>query len=195
MGGLTALPFVLTDVILVEQPSDAISQRALALFAARARRELGLRHEVAIWITSSADLQKLNARYRRKNKPTDVLSFAPSIARSAGDLAISFEIAASNASKLGHSLTTELKILVLHGLLHLAGHDHETDDERMSALETKLRKKFGLPTGLIERTQQGTSPRKSVRTQRVLPPKPGPTRSVPAGVKSRTGVKRRGRRR
>ena len=70
-----------------------------------------------------------------------------------GDIAIAREIAADNASVLGHSVTTELKILILHGLLHLAGFDHESDSGEMTARESQLRRELGLPFGLIERTE------------------------------------------
>ena len=86
-----------------------------------------LRGDVSIRITSSREMRELNRRFRKKNKPTDVLSFPSNLPKWAGDIAISAEIAASNAAELGHSTETELKILILHGLLHLAGYDHETD--------------------------------------------------------------------
>ena len=70
----------------------------------------------------------------------------------AGDIAISAEIAAANAADVGHSTEIELKVLILHGLLHLAGYDHETDKGEMQARETKMRQQLGLPPGLIERT-------------------------------------------
>jgi probable rRNA maturation factor len=70
---------------------------------------------------------------------------------SVGELAISAEIAAANAAALGHSTETELRILILHGLLHLAGYDHETDKGEMRARELKLRMQLKLPVGLIER--------------------------------------------
>ncbi len=82
-----------------------------------------------------------------------MLSF-PSLAGPGGDIAIAREIAAANARILGHSLTTELKILILHGLLHLAGYDHESDNGEMTARESQLRQELGLPFGLIERTEE-----------------------------------------
>ena len=97
-------------------------------------------------------MQDLNRRYRRKNKPTDVLSFPSGVPGVAGDIAISLEIAAANAAEIGHSLATEVKVLILHGLLHLAGYDHETDDGEMQARETAMRQELKLPVGLIERT-------------------------------------------
>ncbi len=154
MGGPTPSHLFLNDVTTSERPSEKISQRELSRFTARARRTVGLRDEVSVRITSSRELQELNRRFRRKNKPTDVLSF-PSLMGSGGDIAISQEIAADNARALNHSLTTELKILILHGLLHLAGYDHESDNGKMTARESQLRKELGLPLGLIERTEAG----------------------------------------
>ena len=100
-------------------------------------------------------MQKLNRRFRGKNEATDVLSFElPSTkAKMAGDVAISAEIAAANATELGHSVETELQILILHGLLHLAGYDHESDNGEMRVREADLRRKLKLPVGLIERAQ------------------------------------------
>jgi probable rRNA maturation factor len=122
------------------------------LFATKAKRAVGARGELSIRITSSAEMRKLNLRFRQKNKPTDVLSFPADTAEVAGDIAISAEIAATNAGQLGHSVDTELKILILHGLLHLAGYDHERDAGEMQAKEAKLRRQLRLPVGLIERT-------------------------------------------
>jgi len=112
-----------------------------------------LRGEVSIRVTTDAELRDLNRRFRRKDKPTDVLSFPSGISDFAGDIAISGDIAARNAADLGHSRQTELKILILHGLLHLAGYDHETDQGEMEAKELALRQKFKLPLALIERTR------------------------------------------
>jgi probable rRNA maturation factor len=128
------------------------SEQALSRFATRAQRAIGLPGEVNICITSSREMQALNHRFRHKNAATDVLSFPSGAPGIAGDIAISLEIAAGNASILGHSLAEEVKILIVHGLLHLAGHDHETDNGEMLAREARLRLKLGLPAGLIERT-------------------------------------------
>jgi probable rRNA maturation factor len=152
VGGLHALPFVLeTKVIILEHEHEDIRARSLSLFASKARRAVGLRGEVNVRITSSQEMRELNRRFRKKNKPTDVLSF-PSVAPElSGDIAISAEIAQSNAVELGHSTETELKILILHGMLHLAGFDHESDGGEMRVRETDLRRKLKLPVGLIER--------------------------------------------
>lgn len=146
---------LLNAVILIERPSDDINQRSLRQFAARARRAVKLHGEFSIWITSPQELQRLNRLFRGKNKATDVLSFPSALPGSAGDVAIAREIAAANARALGHSVTTELKILILHGLLHLAGYDHESDNGEMTVRESKLRRELRLPLGLIERTELG----------------------------------------
>ena len=96
----------------------------------------------------------MNRQFRGKDKPTDVLSF-PALAETApggGDLAISLETASVQAVDHGHTLQMEVKLLILHGLLHLAGYDHERDKGQMRRRETLLRKQFGLPAGLVERT-------------------------------------------
>src|SRR5271169_1049774 len=98
-------------------------------------------------------MQDLNRRYRRKNKPTDVLSFPSGVPGVAGDVAISLEIAAANAAEIGHSLATEVKVLILHGLLHLAGYDHEKDNGEMLTREIAMRHELMLPVGLIERVE------------------------------------------
>lgn len=139
-------------MIILEHDGNGIRERALALFTTKARRAVGVRGELSVRITSDAEMQELNRRFRRKNKPTDVLSFPSEMPKLAGDIAISADIAAANADQLGHSLETELKILILHGLLHLAGYDHEIDNGEMHKQEDKLRLRLNLPVGLIERT-------------------------------------------
>jgi len=158
------VPGAHTKVVVLEKDRD-IGQRALSLFTARAQRAVGLRGEVNIRVTSSEEMRELNRRFRRKNQPTDVLSFPSALPQLAGDIAISGEIATSNAAEGGHSRETELKILILHGLLHLAGYDHEKDDGEMRTREHALRQRFNLPCGLIERVDASKegSPRASRR--------------------------------
>lgn len=126
----------------------------------RARRAAGLRGRVNILVTSSSALRTLNREFRKKDKPTDVLSF-PSQPNGhpgkgphdlVGEIAISADIALQNALSLGLSPAAELKTLMLHGILHLAGFDHERDNGEMARKEEKLRRLLRLPTGLIERT-------------------------------------------
>ena len=100
-------------------------------------------------ITTDAELQRLNKQFRRKDYATDVLSFPGE----EGEIAISFDRAAEQAAEMGHSADDELRILMLHGLLHLAGMDHETDSGEMAKAEARWRKKFRLPVGLIERAR------------------------------------------
>jgi probable rRNA maturation factor len=150
---------LLAKVILLEHDINGVRERALALFAGRARRTLGLPKDVCIFITTNGQVRELNRRHCGKDEPTDVLSFPPGIPSwSGGDIAISAPIAAAHAAELGHSVETELKILILHGVLHLAGYDHERDGGEMEARELDLRKQFKLPLGLIERTHALAQP-------------------------------------
>ncbi len=154
MGGLNCPPIrSFTEVKRAQPEPKSTSAQTLSRFATRAQRLLGLQGEVSICITSNREMQALNRRFRKNNKATDVLSFPSQTKGMAGDIAISLEIAASNAEILRHSLATEVKILILHGLLHLAGYDHEIDDGEMLEREAALRREFKLPVGLIERAQ------------------------------------------
>lgn len=141
-----------------------ISTRSLALFLRKAQAAVRLRGLVSVLLTTDKAIRKLNRQFRGKSKATDVLSFPAVdlflVSRSrpgasenkiAGDLAISVDTARRQATACGHSLASELKVLMLHGLLHLAGYDHEIDDGEMAKRERALRAKLGLPLGLIER--------------------------------------------
>jgi probable rRNA maturation factor len=126
----------------------------LERFAGSAQRAVGLRGEVAVVLTSSSEMKRMNGWFRGKNKPTDVLSFvAEDIRGYAGDISISADIAKQNADRLGHPLEDEIKVLVLHGMLHLAGYDHENDKGEMARKEQQLRIKLGLPATLTERAR------------------------------------------
>lgn len=114
-------------------------------FTRRARQLMGSTPPVAVCFMDDASIRRLNRRYRGKDAPTDVLSFPTR------DIAISLETAARQAEALGHPLETEVKVLLLHALLHLAGHDHENDDGTMARQERKLRRQLGLPLALTER--------------------------------------------
>jgi probable rRNA maturation factor len=127
------------------------------------------RGEVAVALVTDAHVRKLNLRYRRKDAPTDVLSFPGSTDREPrtaigqsrgrnrelGDIVIARGIARRQAREAGHSYHTELRVLALHGLLHLLGfdHHHKKDDGRMARTEARLRRKGGLAAGLIERSR------------------------------------------
>lgn len=142
-----------------------LSKSSLARFLVRARVAIGLPGSVSVLLSTDAELKRLNLQFRGKNKPTDVLSFPadsipglPSAHQHAGDLAVSLETASRQAAEHGHTLAAELRILLLHGLLHLAGLDHETDRGEMAARETELRSRFRLPSGLIARTLTPKNP-------------------------------------
>lgn len=141
-------------MVILQKRVTGLTERALSRFLARARRAAGLRATVDVLVTSNAELQSLNRRFRGQDQPTDVLSFPalPGLKKlHAGDIAISAEIAAGNARDLGHSAAEEVKILALHGILHLRGYDHERDRGQMARREQKLRRALRLPLGLIER--------------------------------------------
>jgi probable rRNA maturation factor len=145
-------------LVILRKHVAGLSDAALAKFVARAARAVKLQGPVNVLITSDRELRALNRRFRGKDQPTDVLSFAPEpgfAGTPAGDIAISAEIARQSARGLGHSHAEEIKILVLHGVLHLAGYDHENDNGVMAGKEAKLRKALGLPVGLIERNGRG----------------------------------------
>jgi probable rRNA maturation factor len=130
-----------------------VDPEALSAFASRVRRAVRLRGGVGIVVTADAEMKKMNTWFRGKAKSTDVLSFVSSgIKGYAGDIAISAGIARANSVRLRHSVEDELKVLILHGMLHLAGHDHETDNGEMSRKEAELRESFGLPLSLSERS-------------------------------------------
>lgn len=142
-------------MVVLQKRVRGLTEQALTRFLLRARRAAGLRGAINVLVTSNRELQALNRRFRGKDQPTDVLSFpvpAGSNGHFAGDIAISAEIAAANARTLGHSMAEEIKILALHGILHLRGYDHETDRGQMARREQKLRQALRLPAGLIERT-------------------------------------------
>lgn len=135
------------------------TRRTLERFLTQAQAAARLRGQVTVLLTTDQAIRRLNRQYRGKNKATDVLSFpaleVPGLKpaeRVAGDLAISVPTALQQAREQGHPLSTELKVLMLHGVLHLAGHDHETDEGQMARREQLLRRRLGLPEGLIERT-------------------------------------------
>jgi probable rRNA maturation factor len=106
---------------------------------------------MTVAVASDARVRALNRRFRREDTTTDVLSFPSDEAGYLGDVVISLGVAARQARAAGHSIDTELRVLALHGLLHLLGYDHERDDGQMARLERRLRRMGGLREGLIER--------------------------------------------
>jgi probable rRNA maturation factor len=133
----------------------------LESFLRRAKNELGLeKASLTVCLVSDAEIARMNQTFRKKKGPTDVLSFPTSARRRPvrlrrgsktikngeylGDIAISPETARRYAKKNGRKLSSELQVLILHGLLHLLGYDHETDGGEMDRIERKLRIRLGL---------------------------------------------------
>src|ERR1700743_1646925 len=144
--------------------SQSLSASGLTRFLNRARTAIGLSGAVDVLLTSDSTLRQLNKSFRGKDKSTDVLSFpAPSefAARHAGDLAISLETASRQAKTYGHTLRDEVRILLLHGLLHLSGEDHETDKAKVAAPESPRRPEPRLPATLIERIEKNAKPHRT----------------------------------
>jgi probable rRNA maturation factor len=145
-------------LVILQKPITGLSEAGLERFLLRARRAAGLKGRVNLLVTSGAEVRSLNRRFRGKNKETDVLSFpanserTPGASRLAGEIAISADVAKQSAAQLGHSAADEVKILALHGILHLAGFDHERDNGQMKRRERRLRAALRLPAGLIERS-------------------------------------------
>ncbi len=156
-------------MILNRERTVCVAQRPLTQFLARVQRELGITEaDVTICLVSDAEIARMNQVFRKKRGPTDILSFpaiergkpaSPSRKRAPrtshttqrprtryflGDVAISPSTARRNAKKLGRTLPSELRILILHGVLHLLGYDHETDRGEMDRVEERLRRKLGL---------------------------------------------------
>jgi probable rRNA maturation factor len=150
-------------MILNQQNEVRVAKRPLESFLRRLKRELGLsQSDVTVCLVSDKAMAKLNQKFRKKKGPTDVLSF-PALVRKRpvqlrrksnaknsakgqdlGDIAISPATARRYAKNNGRPLTSELRVLILHGVLHLLGYDHETDRGEMDEVEERLRKRLGL---------------------------------------------------
>lgn len=167
-------------MIVNRQRNVRLARKPLEVFLLRVKKELGVEEsEVTICFVSDAEIAGMNERFRKKNGPTDVLSFPARNGGSArsrkgekiytegakdtegrekslgrrrsratevylGDIAIAPETARRYAKKNGRSLNSELRVLILHGVLHLLGYNHETDQGEMNRIEQKIRRRFGL---------------------------------------------------
>jgi probable rRNA maturation factor len=138
-------------VLLNQQRRRRVPAARLRRVIEDAGRALRVTGEVALVLTGDAPVRRLNARYRHKDKPTDVLSFpGPGAEAGLGDIVISLDTAARNAPRFGRTLSEELQVLTLHGFLHVLGYDHETDDGTMDRLEARLRRRLlGVGDGSI----------------------------------------------
>jgi probable rRNA maturation factor len=141
--------------ILFRYPSRSLfrslRRRPLGDFLKAAAAAVAPGCPVTCLITDDRELQDLNRAFRDKDSPTDVLSFPTANGAAGGEIAISLDRAAAQAAGFGHAIEDELRILMLHGLLHLAGMDHETDRGQMARAEALWRKRLKLPPGLVER--------------------------------------------
>jgi len=143
-------------MILNRQRAVRLARPPLESFLCRAKNELGLEKTgLTVCLVSDAEIARMNETFRKKKGPTDVLSFPMLVRRRRslkpikgdeylGDIAISPATARRYAKKNGRKLSSELQVLILHGLLHLLGYDHETDRGEMERIERKLRKRLGL---------------------------------------------------
>jgi probable rRNA maturation factor len=148
-GDRGGLRVVLVDDVGRRARVGGLAEWLRGLAPARAR---GL---VTIALVDDAAMRRLNRRYLGKNRATDVLSFAAGgTGPELGDIAIAIGVARRQAREAGHSYAQEVRVLALHGLLHLLGHDHETDGGAMARLEARLRRRGGLKAGVIERAEQ-----------------------------------------
>lgn len=158
---LVVLPKVELALVILQRRVSELSQAMLERFVVRAGRAANLRGTANVLVTGSNAMRSLNWQFRRKNRATDVLSF-PALDSlpvnrgrkvHAGEIAVCADIAAQNAARFGHSAAEEVKILVLHGILHLAGFDHERDNGEMARKEIKLRQLLRLPESLLQRSE------------------------------------------
>lgn len=144
--------------------SRRVEREELRGFLAELARRVARGRTIACLIANDAEVRRLNRQFRGKDQATDVLSFPPANPNgAAGDIAISIDRARIQAAEHGHSLADELRILMLHGALHLAGMDHESDSGEMARAESRWRKRLGLPDGLIERSQTRKPTRKKAK--------------------------------
>ena len=139
-------------IVTFRRGAAGLDRPRLESFARELQQRVARRQAFDCLITSDRELQDLNRSFRGEDYPTDVLSFpAESKVDSLGELAISRRRAAAQARQFGHTVEEEICILMLHGVLHLVGLDHETDSGAMRRTESRWRRKLGLPTGLIQR--------------------------------------------
>lgn len=140
--------------LLFRVRTPGVSRRSARLFANRLASEVARGCAFGCLITGDAEVRRLNREFRKQDHVTDVLSFPAADANGfLGDIAISYPRAKEQAAEYGVAVQQEIEILMLHGLLHLLGMDHEKDRGRMVRAETKWRAALGLPCGLIERAR------------------------------------------
>ena len=142
------------STVTFRRVGENLARRTIERFAIRLEKEVAKGRTFDCLITGDADLRRLNRQFRGKDCATDVLSFpaGPAPGRGpAGDIAISLGRARRQARAFGHSTEQEIQVLMLHGVLHLLGLDHETDEGQMARAEQRWRARLKLPRTLIER--------------------------------------------
>lgn len=150
------------NIVLFRRAPAELNRRNLERFARTLRDVIARGRAFTCLITGDSQLRRLNRAFLGKDYPTDVLSFPdPESPAALGEMAISAARARTQAARFGHSLEAEICILMVHGLLHLLGMDHETDRGQMARAEARWRQRLALPAGLIERGE-GFSPRGTV---------------------------------
>lgn len=140
--------------ILFRKPLPTEERAALRAFARELSEKVLEGRSFVCLLSDDAQLQQLNKEFLGHDFSTDVLSFPSGETDELGELAISLDRATEQAIEHGHTLLEELKILMLHGAIHLSGMDHEKDGGEMKRLETKWRKALDLSAGLIERSRR-----------------------------------------
>lgn len=130
------------------------NRRELGAFGRDLSRQAAGGRAFVCLLTDDRELQRLNREFLGNDYPTDVLSFPLQDGQGLGEMAISVDQARLQAARFGHSLDDEIRILMLHGVLHLMGMDHENDGGKMRRAERAWRKRLNLPRGLIERVRQ-----------------------------------------
>jgi probable rRNA maturation factor len=141
------------SLLLYRRAGSGLPRRVLREFADTLRDQVAQGQSFTCLLTDDRELQRLNRTFLGKDYATDVLSFPSGDGGALGDIAISVERAIEQAAAHGHTTEHELKILMLHGVLHLLGHDHEQDRGAMARLERRWRRELDLPEGLIERSR------------------------------------------
>lgn len=143
------------DILVYRRTPRGLPRRELRLLAGRLRQDVAGGRPFICLLTDDKELRRLNRQFLDKDYPTDVLSFPESDAgESLGEIAISVEQATEQAAAFGHSVAEEIGILMLHGLLHLLGMDHEKDRGTMARAERRWRAALDLPSGLIDRSRK-----------------------------------------
>ncbi len=148
------------STVTFSTPQTEVRPAAMVRFARKLQAQVAHGRPFDCLITGDAHMRRLNRQFRRKDSTTDVLSFPAGDgfghaggALRAGDIAISLPRARAQARRYGHSTEREIRVLMLHGLLHLLGFNHQSDGGRMARSEKRWRARLGLPAGLIERVR------------------------------------------